>query len=292
MSPKPAGITWSAIVLGIITAFLACSALGLVLMTFVFARNPGILPSTPGSPAPPTGFMTAMFGTMAILTLGCVAWGATTVAGILRLRNWARISIIVIGGCLVAFSLLELFGTFVSMVMVQTITMPSGTQASNPAILRGVMLFMALIWLGVAVVGIWWIVYFAKRNTRNLFHRTATARPLAGQAPATSPLTDFSVAQPLISASTLAAPIEAAPAIAPTPPQITASSARPISMTVIAILMFIAAANMLFVCVLPLPLFLFGMQITGWSGHIVLIVMGALMHSAPMGCCAVSISDG
>jgi len=275
MSPKPAGVTWSAIVLGIITAILACSALGLVLIAFVFARNPSIVPSTPGHPAPSPGFMAALFGTMGALTLACVAWGATTVAGLVRLRNWARISIIVIGVCLAAFSLLELFGTFVSMLVVSNVAMPSsGGATPNADVLRGVMLFIALLWLGVAAVGVWWIVYFAKRNTRDLFHHTATGTPWAGQVREASPITDFGVAQPLISAPDAAAPIEPATAIAPQ--QANDSPGRPISMTVIAVLMFIAAANMFVLCLLPFPFFLFGAQMTGWSGHIVLLVLGSL----------------
>lgn len=93
------------------------------------------------------------------------AWVMATLVGLLRLRNWARYSILVIGG-LLAFSGVALLGcTFL------VLSLPGfGTTANLPrGAMRVVIAIEAVIYAGTAAIGVWWLVYFSLRSTISFF---------------------------------------------------------------------------------------------------------------------------
>ena len=63
---------------------------GLMALAVAFASS-----AAPTEPPIPPGFMKAMLALMLVIYLAAAAWGITTSIGLLRLRNWARLSIIV-----------------------------------------------------------------------------------------------------------------------------------------------------------------------------------------------------
>jgi len=94
-------------------------------------------------------------------------WAILTVIGILRLRPWARYSILVIGGGLAGIGTLLALGTAFSRTML--FTMPTRSPAPDPHIMAVIFAVLIAIYIGIAIIGIWWLVYFNLRTTRELF---------------------------------------------------------------------------------------------------------------------------
>jgi len=283
MHRRPSGVTLSAAVLGLISLFLFLGGVFDITVAVLFANGSGAALSTPGNPAPPQNLMLFVFGFMALTTLICAAWGMSTFLGLLRMSRWARISIMIIGGCLAAMSLLQLFVCIIAQVTMKNFVPPpnfgsSTLVAPDPNALQGVFFVGEALWLCIAAIGIWWLVYFARRRTREAFALVPLKPFLSSTAqlnPAT-PITDFSVAQPIDPAQPAAeVPIgEAAPA---------AVRERPISMTIVAVLLLLAALSMLTCLLIPVPLFFFGMKFSGSYAHLLLISMAALYAVAGIG---------
>jgi len=288
MNRRPSGVTLSAVVLGIFDLFLLLGGLIYVLMAILFAHSPELMAGSAanGAPPPPQELLVGMMGFFALMALLCFAWGLSTFIGLLRMRNWARISIMVIGGCLAAFGLLEVFGCIMMQFIVPSILASQNAGQANlvatdPNMLRGVFIIGAVVNAGIAAIGIWWLVYFALRRTRDAFKLVMLTPALTSTAqlnPA-SPITDFSVAQPVVPAQ----PVTAVPADIAAPAAVPDAPARPISITIVAVLMFLGAFSLLFCCVLPYPLFFFGIQFSGWFAHSIALSMAVLYALAAYG---------
>src|SRR6185312_15972388 len=100
----------------ILSAILLClAALFFLLMTattifavfFIGRHNPS------ASPTPPFLIYIELF--FCIFYLGLAVWDIVTAIGILRLRSWARYSIIAIGVCTAIFSLMGIIGLVVTL---------------------------------------------------------------------------------------------------------------------------------------------------------------------------------
>ena len=93
-------------------------------------------------------------------------WAILTVIGILRLRAWARYSILIIGGGLVVLGLLAALFTLAGRTMFPaTPTKPP----VDPHIMTVIFLVIGAFYLLIAAIGIWWLVYFNRRLIRELF---------------------------------------------------------------------------------------------------------------------------
>jgi hypothetical protein len=203
------------------------------------------------------------------------------------MSRWARISIMVIGGCLAAISLIELFGCILIQFAMKNMQLPQNAGspnlvATNPGALNGAFIFIDAMCLAVAAISIWWLVYFARRTTRVAFESAPLHAPLSSTAqlnPAT-PITDFSVAQPV--EVTQAAAIQPV-AVVPVTEVVPTTPALPISMIVVAILLFLSSVSMLLCCLLPYPLFFFGVQVSGASEYILFFSLAALYALAGFG---------
>ncbi len=155
---RPIGLVLSAIVLSL-------SALFLLLMTALMAvagifsgRQPTIQPA----PHILIYFMLAISLFYAALSV----WAILTVIGILRLRAWARYSILIIGGGLVVLGLLAALFTLAGRTMFPaTPTKPP----VDPHIMTVIFLVIGAFYLLIAAIGIWWLVYFNRRLIRELF---------------------------------------------------------------------------------------------------------------------------
>lgn len=289
MNQRPTGVVLAAIVLGFVSLALLVFA-AIFGFTAAFAGN--IHPDAQVPGAPPTNVLAAMMAAFALIMVALAAWGIATVVGLLRMRSWARISIMVIGGLLAALSLMSALSSMAMPTLMKSTPMPPNAHI-DPEHLRMVFMVVAIFWLIVAAIGIWWLVYFALRRTRECFLLArpeippgAIAMNSARSAP--GPMTDFSVAQPLAPGDlpeehphpiVVATPGENA--IVPAHP--TGPARRPVSMTVIAVLLLIGAVCALADLAIPVPLFFFGITVTGRAAHMTLVVLALFDLAAGIG---------
>lgn len=89
-------------------------------------------------------------------------WGWITAYGLFRMRRWARISMLVIGGGLALCSLLA-----AAVTLALCFAPPPGElryDASTHGMMQGVLIAIALFELVLMAIGIWWLVYFLRRK--------------------------------------------------------------------------------------------------------------------------------
>ncbi len=163
---RPVGLILSAITLSLAALFLLLLT---ALMAFagIFSRNQ---PSIAFTPHLLMGLMLAL----SVFYAALAVWAILTVIGILRLRPWARYSILIIGGGLVVIGVFAVFGILVSRSM-----LPTQQPAADPHLTSIIFLFTAVINLLIAAVGIWWLVYFNLRSVRELFANSLSLQPIA-----------------------------------------------------------------------------------------------------------------
>lgn len=158
---RPGGVIVAAIVLGMI-ALLGIFGEVLVLGVSLFVGTPGI---------PNFQAARAMLVAMNCVALAFFLFCGWTVVGLFRMRRWARMSILVVGG--VVFCLCAVLA--VGMVLLRNSAPPlaSPTAVSMHAIFLGMAVFYGL----VALIGAWWLVYFNVAGVRAAF---AAADPRLG----------------------------------------------------------------------------------------------------------------
>lgn len=196
---RPLGVTLAALALGFASLGLLCFA-GMTAFSGVMMRKAPqaavAAGTTPGVPQPSLEMVAAFVMIFALIEASIAVWGGITVAGLLKLKQWARISILILGGLLVAGGLLFAFSSAMMPVMMKATPMPPQV---NMAQMKLIFAAFALVSVGVALVGVWWLVYFLLAGTRAAF--AAAASPSSAVAyvrrEPTGPVTDFSVAQPL-----------------------------------------------------------------------------------------------
>ena len=158
---KPFGVSASAIfaLLGSLLILLF-----FVLLILVLLFSPGRVPLAPE----------AKLGLILGLTMFGIlgAWGTTTAIGLFRLRNWARISILIFAGFL---ALMGLFSVPILLLM--------PPPPSAPPSYGTVRTVIAAVYGGLGVLGLFWLYYFCRRATREAFVGTAAVesggRPLS-----------------------------------------------------------------------------------------------------------------
>src|ERR1700760_159146 len=118
---RPTGITIAAIINLIGSAFVAL--LGLVSL-FGLVAQVAVQPTQPAAVR-----IMQLIGV--VVFLGLSAWGVSTGIGLIRLRNWARISQLI-------FSALMLFGGVSGALMIPFIPFPSPPNDPDPALTQRV----------------------------------------------------------------------------------------------------------------------------------------------------------
>jgi hypothetical protein len=101
------------------------------------------------------------------------------VVGLFRMRGWARISMAVLGAVIGFFSLLS--GVAVLWAVRFTQFLPPGPSSGMA---QTVLSVMAGFCFAIALVGVWWLVYFTRARTRAAF---AGSRPLSADSVAVLP---------------------------------------------------------------------------------------------------------
>jgi hypothetical protein len=163
---RPFGLILSAIILGL-------SALFLLIMTAVMAVA-ALSSSHQPTTAMPHFAMFLILGLSVFYAILAV-WAILTVIGILRLRTWARYSILIIGSGLACLGVLLTLGTILSRNMFASL--PSRTSAPDPHMMAALFTILIAIYVVMAAIGIWWLIYFNLRSTRELFQASESALP-------------------------------------------------------------------------------------------------------------------
>jgi hypothetical protein len=297
MVRKPAGVIVSAILLILFSLFMLLGAFFSLVMAAAFKGNPDLVVSAPGAAAPSPGVVIAMMAFGALFHLALTVWGFSTSIGLFGMKNWARISIMMIGGLIAALGLFSAAICAILPTFMKTQALPPNV---NPATLSAVFLVFAGICLVIMGIGIWWLIYFALRRTREAFAPPAAYVPASTMAYG-RPLTDFTIAQPVETPAqpleTSATPLEAPPSAtwAQTPPQpwsrpqaadqtpVAAPSKRPVSMLILGIFFMFGSAMSLAEMFSPFPIFFFGLLLSGIASHIVMFCYGVLLAYCGLG---------
>lgn len=239
---KPSGgITFSAVIVFIGCAFiLLCGVFAVIGLAF--------------APAPETQLpflrFAGLFGAVVMLSL--TGWGIASGVGLLRLREWARISMLV-------FSALLLLMCIPGCLLFIFMPFPVPPNADDPEMMHHMMTVIriasAAVYGSVGLLGGWWIYFFSRRSVKDQFRQAATSELTMGDV-----ATNF-------------------------------SPRRPVSITVIAWFMLLGACLAplmmpFYKYVLPgqqMPIFYFGYLLSGWSGITIFICLMAVQAAAAVG---------
>jgi len=155
MSPsRPSASVVAAGIVAILGSCLAILGFSLALIGIA------LIPSTPAAHQLPAAVRT-MTMVMLVLFLGIAVFGVLTGVGILRLKNWARISAMIWAGITAVFgSLVLLFTLFMP------IPNPPGEQAAAMATVK---VFLFVFYAVPVAIGIWWLILFNQSQIRAQF---------------------------------------------------------------------------------------------------------------------------
>ncbi len=165
---RSAGVTASAV------AVIFGSALALLAGLMVLFASSGGIPV----PENQVHFVKYFMAFTALLLFAVGAWGIATGMGLMRLREWARISMLV-------FSALLLFLCIPGFLMLLVMPFPPPGTTPSPELTKNVLMatkvFLTIFYGVLAVLGGWWLYFFNKPSTKDQFLRF-TIPTLAGTA--------------------------------------------------------------------------------------------------------------
>lgn len=153
----PAGVGIAAAVLGLMALVgllvAACSAFAL------FMTNTALVPRIP--------VVRLTVGIVDLLLLALVTLAAYTIVGLFRMKVWARYSMVALGALDFLFFVVLMAGVLIGRVK-------SGMAAmqipGHPTLTLGeIMLELAAFYGVMALIGVWWVVYFNLRPVRLVF---------------------------------------------------------------------------------------------------------------------------
>jgi hypothetical protein len=245
---RSAGVT-TIVVLSLLGSVLtfAMGILTLVLMIMAPAPRSG---QFPGSPV----FFKVMLLWASLMYLLPAVWGIVTGIGLWRLKNWARVSMIV-------FSvLLILMGGF-SGLMTLVIPIPA-TPGKNmdPSVITGVRMSIGAFMLTLAGVGVWWLVFFNRSKVKEQFGQLSPTL-----ADASSQQTSY--------------PVQGVPVGTADP----GARKRPLSISVLAWLVLISCLFIPFSLLLRAPAILFTKLLTGWPADLFYLALAVAQVSIGLG---------
>ena len=258
-SHRPIGLIFAAIILGFFALGAAACGAATLLVATNFSQH--ALPTAPGTPPLSPDLLKYTLAGVALIELLIAAWGIFTIVGLLRLKSWARYSILVIGGLLALFGIASAAGlALLPAIMAQT---PQAQGAALPPhLMQGLLLALGLFYTGVAAVGVWWLVYFNLRTVKAYF--------LPGFAAPYYP-------PPFPTAASLATPggLDAMQVPPPLPGQALPAgrfAGVPTSIKVIACFFLLGGLITAVFIFLPFPAFLAGIYFSGMGAHLLYLV--------------------
>lgn len=169
---RPLGVILSAVLLILGSLFQLLMALGMAFSGAVTQSqiHTGGIAAAPAAASLP-GWMPVFMYVLCAFFVALAAWGILTAVGVIRMRRWARYSILVIGGVLALIGLVSFLATLLMTLI--PLPVPANVDASQAhttltmvKVLFGVMAFVHAI---VCAVGISWLVYFNRQQVRDAF---------------------------------------------------------------------------------------------------------------------------
>jgi hypothetical protein len=232
--------------------FLAFGSVMGVLGQFLQRSMQLPLPETQGTPQMP--LLAMLIGAGVELLFG--AWAIVTGIGVIRLRKWGWISMLVISGLTVLTFALGLFGVLMVIPEMKSASLPEIPAGFNAVLV----VFMLLLMAVPLTCGIWWLIIFSLGSTRAQFRIGRFA---------------FAGGSSEIEASSALRPMPVAMIDLPK----TATLARPkipTSILVIAIVLVagagIGATGLPYLLYFHFPNMMFGVLLTGWKAVASLVV--------------------
>jgi hypothetical protein len=211
-------------------------AMGLLVLGVMVFVPSGHAQQFPGSPAT---FKVLMAAASLVYLLPAI-WGIATAIGLWRLKNWARISIIV-------FSvLLILMGGFTGLIMLIMPFPSTPTATPDPAFMATVRIVMGGFWLTLLGIGIWWLVFFTRAKVVEQFVPPSVPSPEASSLSENARLNDRLSGQASASAGK-----------------------RPLSITIIAWLLLVGCVFMPLGLVFRMPAVVFTSLVAGRTAFLV-----------------------
>jgi hypothetical protein len=163
---RPGGIGMAAAVLSLLICFGAVCLIGAI--GVLFLHNPLV---------PRIAVVRIILASFDLIVLLFLVWSAATVVGLFRLRSWARPSIIAIG--VIDFIVFAVFCGI--MIRARFTPIVIGLDAHpNPAMpfpVGAMLLALAAIYGAVALIGLWWAVYFNLSPVRLAFNAAKIGLP-------------------------------------------------------------------------------------------------------------------
>ncbi|MBZ5490778.1 MAG: hypothetical protein LAO76_07585 [Acidobacteriia bacterium] len=263
---RSAGITVIAI-LQIIGSALFLGLAALMAFAMIMATPPS------NDPRFPRMYFTAMRVVLPLFYALPAVWGIITSVGLLQLKNWARISTIVISILLIVFGA---FGILTSMVFFLKPPPGNGVDPKMFTIIGAVTAAFSLAQIGT---GIWWMVFFNRASVKAQFQPQPFPYPSIGQGAAPYAIDmphSATPPPPSLSTSTeVANPADVAPV--PTPP-ITAQQrpTRPLSISIIAWLFLVGCFFIPFSILLHAPAIVFTAVLTGWPATLYFLLFAGV----------------
>lgn len=162
---RPAGVVVAAVVLALMAAMVLLDGGMMVLAAFAMPL--------PSAHSGAVKAVLAGIGAGSLLFAGFCAW---TVVDLFRMKQWARISITVLG------VLLALFSALLSLLYFALAFSTTTYLHRHPGIsyieLKGVLIAFGVFFVGMVLVGVWWLVYFSLGRTRRSFAASGTEAAL------------------------------------------------------------------------------------------------------------------
>jgi hypothetical protein len=159
------------------SSVVAAAVVGILMSLFTILGTLGaiigltMIPPTNSAAIPP--FARSVVMVMMGLIAGVAIFGIFTCVGSLRLKRWARVSMLIWGGVMAAFSgVMLLFTSFVPLP-----EMPADAAMSLPYL----RILMCLIYGIQFLIGVWWLLLFNQGVVKEQFRAAATGddQPLA-----------------------------------------------------------------------------------------------------------------
>jgi hypothetical protein len=237
--------------------FAVLGVLGGLLIELSMLLIPDVQTTT-GRPAIPPGTR-AMGGIVWFFVIAVCVFGIFVGAGVLRRRNWARISIIVWAAFMTMISAIS-----IPVLLLVFNNMPNMMPAdANVGSVMGFMKWFIVLFYGIPLcVGIWWLVLFTRQGVSAAF--TAPVETLAPYPPTTMDVSGFPLAEP--------APKPTAP--------LTPRPACPLPLAIVAGFSIFGAVCLVFFASIPLPsdlpFFFFGLAFGHGTGRLILLLFGVI----------------
>jgi hypothetical protein len=240
--------------------FGAAGVLGGLLIEVSMLLMPDVRTSA-GRPAMPPGTRT-MAGIVWLFLIAVAVFGIFVGVGIIRRRNWARISLLVWGAFMAVVSLITipvLFFIFSAMPGM----MPKDADAA-PVI--SVMKWISVLFYGIPLgVGVWWLVLFTRPRVAAVFSDPPGLAPYRP----TMDVSGFPLAQPAATASRSPKP------------------ACPLPLMIFAGFLIFSAFFAVLLALVPvtgaMPFFFFGYFYSGLTAKLILGLLGLLFGAAGVG---------